>query len=492
MKFLWPLVALAAVCAGCGAEPEIETLFIAYPHELVTMDPQAHSDTVTRTVLSAVYESLVVLEPGQPVRAGLADRWTTPDSHSWHLHIRGGVSFHDGRPLTPQDAVASINRARSSAVAGHQLDEISNVRELPGEDGIIEITTEYPAPLLLTRLESVPVVPMEFDPQVPVGTGPYQWQAGSVQGPIVLRRWAEYWGEPARYPEVHIQFVPYQEDVATLIHLGKLDVVASVSFTYVRDHAPIEHWRVIASPAVATSYLGLNTSVPQLADIRVRKAISLAIDRSHLVASIFPEGAARPAFSLVPPEVFGFSPDHRRATLDLEAARQLLAAAGDQSEEPLKLAFSERNAEIAAHLVPELKAIGLDVEGENLPYEVFYRRLEEASNDLFIFTWTFRVADASKFLDAFVRTRDPIRGLGTLNGADLSDPEIDALVESAVIEPYSNLRLEKLQEAVLRASEQFVYLPLFRPSNLALVRDGVVAGNRGMPMLRPQDLRPAD
>ena len=465
---------------------------MAYPHELVTMDPQAHSDTVTRTVLSAVYESLVTLEPGMPIRAGLADRWTTPDSNSWHLHIREGVYFHDGRPLTPKDAVASINRARSSAVSGHQLDEISNVRELPGEDRIIEITTGAPAPLLLTRLESVPIVPIDFDPQVPVGTGPYEWQAGSVQGPIVLRRWEGYWAEPAEYPEVHIQIVPFQEDVANLLHLGEIDVVASISFSYVKDHRSIEHWRVIASPAVAITYLGLNSSVPQLSDIQVRQAISLAIDRPHLVASVFPEGAARPAYSLVPPEVYGFSPDHRAPMVDLDAARRFLAEAGYWSGEPPKLAFTERNALVAEHVLSDLNDIGLDVEGESLPYEVFYRRIEDSSHDLFVFTWTFRVADASKFLDAFVRTRDPDRGLGTLNGAGLSDLEIDALIESAVIEPQSGLRLEKLQDAVSRVSDQFVYIPLFKPSNLALVRDGVVAGRRGLPMLRPQDFRPAD
>jgi peptide/nickel transport system substrate-binding protein len=492
MRKLCFVVVVVLISFGCAGEPEIETLRMAYPHELVTMDPQAHSDTVTRTVLSAVYESLVILEPGLPIRAGLADRWTTPDSHSWHLHIREGVSFHDGRLLTPEDAVASLNRARSSTVSGHQLDEISDVRELPGEDRIIEITTGAPAPLLLTRLESVPIVPIDFDPQVPVGTGPYTWQVGSVQGPIVLRRWDGYWAEPAEYPEVQIQFVPFQEDVATLLHLGKLDVIASVSFSYVKDHRFIEHWRVIASPAVAITYLGLNSSVPQLSDIRVRQAISLAIDRPHLVASIFPEGAAQPAYSLVPPEVFGYSPDHRGAKVDLDAARRLLAEAGYRPGEPPNLAFTERNAQVAEHLLSDLKAIGLDVEGESLPYEAFYRRIEDSSHDLFVFTWTFRVADASKFLEAFVRTRDPVRGLGTLNGAGLSDSEIDALIESAVTESQSSLRLEKLQSAVLRVSERFVYIPLFRPSNLALVRDGVVAGRRGLPMLRPQDFRPAD
>ena len=121
MRGLGFALGLAAVTAGCGVSPEVTTLRMAYPHELVTMDPQAHSDTVTRTVLSAVYESLVLFEPGLPVRAGLADRWTTPDNHTWHLHIREGVRFHDGRLMTPADAVASIDRARTNVVIGHPV-----------------------------------------------------------------------------------------------------------------------------------------------------------------------------------------------------------------------------------------------------------------------------------------------------------------------------------------------------------------------------------
>ncbi len=492
MRFLCTVLVVAAFSGGCAVGPDIEPLQMAYPHELVTMDPQVHSDTVTRTVLSAVYESLVFFEPGLPVRAGLADRWTTPDNYTWHLHIREGVSFHDGKLLTPADAVAAVNRARASSASGHQLDEISNVRELPGEDRIIEITTQAPAPLLLTRLESVPVVPTDFDPETPVGTGPYVWHSGWVEGPIVLRRWNDYWGKPASYPEVDIRFVPFEEDVERLIQEGSLDVVASVPFTFVRDHVEVERWRVIASPAVAITYLGLNTSAPMLSDVRVRQAISLAIDRPRLVALIFPDGAARPAFSMVPPEVFGYSPNHHQETVDVARARELLAAAGGQAGGPLRLVFADLNTAIAGHLLTDLTEIGLEVVGEALPYETFYRRIEKASCDLFLFNWTYRVADASKFLDTFVRSRDPIKGFGTFNGAVLSDPAIDALIESAVIEPVSAVRLEKLQAAVSKVGEQHVYIPLYKPSNLALVRDGVVAGTQGLPMLRPQDLRPAD
>ncbi len=168
--------------------------------------------------------------------------------------------------------------------------------------------------------------------------------------------------------------------------------------------------------------------------------------------------------------------------VDRERARQLLAAAGGQSGGPLRLAFAEVNAAVAEHLMTDLAEIGLEVEAETLPYEVFYRRVEEASCDLFLFNWTYRVADASKFLDTFVRSRDPVRGFGTFNGAALADPEIDQLIESAVIEPVSSARLEKLQEAVAMVGEQ-----LCLPSALQTLQPRPGAGRGGA-----QDPGPAD
>ena len=149
MRFLRGILPAVLLLPGCApTEPEIRAARMAYPHEMVTMDPHAHADTVTGTVLSAVYEGLVSFEPGLPVRAGLADRWITPDDRTWRLHIRENVRFHDGRLLTPGDVVASIERACSSRIVGHQLNPIDSIREL--DEGLIEITTSIPAPLLLT------------------------------------------------------------------------------------------------------------------------------------------------------------------------------------------------------------------------------------------------------------------------------------------------------------------------------------------------------
>ena len=479
-------VAVVIFASACAQSPPVKSLRMAYPHELVTMDPHAHADAVTGLVLSAVYENLVRFDPGQAVKPGLADRWTTPDETTWRIHVRDGVRFHDGSRLTPEDVVSSIERARASGVLGHQLDDIERVELLEGDGRTIEIKTDRPAPLLLTRFESVAIVPRDFNPANPVGTGPYRWRVGSVQGPVVLERWDDYWARAPDFDEVTIQFVSVHEELAELLHNQKLDVVASVTVSYVEDHERALSWRVVALPTVATTYLGMNVSLPPLDDPRVREAIDDVIDRSKLVADVYPPGLATPATSLVSPEVFGFSPAHRRHSGDLERAKRLLAEAGVAPGTRLKLDHQERYVSVIGPLADLLAEVGIEIEPQLHQYESFYRRMEAAENELFLFSWNFTIADASPFLDAIVHSRDPLRGLGSFNAAAVGDPELDRLIEEAAHETRSEARLELLQFVLAEVGAVHAYIPLFQPASLSLVREPFeIVGRR----VRPQGVR---
>jgi peptide/nickel transport system substrate-binding protein len=396
------------------------------------------------------------------------------------------VRFHDGTRLTPDDVVASIERARASRILGHQLDEIDRVKVLEGNERTIEITTQRPAPLLLTRLESVAIVPRQFDPAQPVGTGPYRWRIGSVQGPVVLERWHDYWARSPDFDEVTIEFSSTLEELADLIQQDKLDVVGCLSSSFIRGHQPVPSWRVVAMPTVATAYLGINLTRPPLDDLRVRQAIDDAIDRKALVSEVYPEGLAKPATSLVSPEVFGFSPLHRRQEPDLARARRLLAEAETEPETRLFLDYQENYAPVVENLVRALAEVGIVVEPRRHQYDVFYRRIETAENDLFLFSWNYRIADASPFLDAFVHSRDPLRGLGSFNGAMIRDDGLDRMIEAAAHETRSEARLEMLQLALADVGAVHAYLPLYQTATLALVREPFsFVGTRA----RPQDVR---
>ncbi len=322
-----------------------------------------------------------------------------------------------------------------------------------------------------------------------MGTGPYRWVAGAVQGPVALGRWQGYWGETADFDAVEIQLVPIEEKLTELIGRGALDVVASVSHGFARRQAATLGWRVETSGALAATYLGLNLSVPPLDDARVREAIDLAIDRGELVDAAYPGSTARPARSIVPAAVFGHSPGHRLGPADPARARALLAEALPRGPGRLRLDCAGRHAEVAAQVAARLAAAGLPVEVNAEPYELSYRRLEAGTTELFLVTWSFRVADASQFLEAFAHTRDPARSLGSFNGAALADQRLDELIDRAAHEPLSGARLDGLQRALSRLQELRAYLPLLEPHSLSLVRDGFVLDGPALAMPRPQDVR---
>ena len=481
---------MALAVIGCTpSAPVSRELRMAYSHELVTLDPYSHADTVTRAVLSSVYEGLVQIDPGIPVRPWLADHWSTPDDLTWRLHIREDVLFHDGRPLTPSDVVASIERARKGVSLGFQPKVIESVRVVEDDNGFVEVVTSEPSPLLLAWFAFVAIVPSDFDPSSPVGTGPYRWKIGSLPGPVLLRRWKEYWGPSPDFDEASIQFVSSDEGLASLIHQGRLDVISRLRVSYLETHPEVDAWSVVRLPAATTTVLGLNVSEPPLDDLRVRRAIALAIDTRALVDRAFLNGTASATGSLVPAEVFGYSAAFDSRETDPERARRLLAAAGVAPGTRLELNHHNLHAGVLDYLGSSLAAVGLEVEPVNLPYEDFYRSLEDGSSQATVFSWTFHIADASTLLEAVVHTRDPRLHLGRFNGAGYSDRTLDALIEEAAHESGAGVRLKLLRDALAKVLEANVYIPLYHPLRVALVREPFVLDTSIGTTLRPQDVR---
>ncbi len=489
------VLAVSAAVAGCARPAPVPELRLAYQHGIVSSDPHAHNDGVTTALLAAVYESLVTQAPGAEVQPSLARSWTTPDDRTWRIALRDGVRFHDNRSLTVGDVIASIERARTSrssdvatAVVG-----IESVRAAPDQAGVVEITTAAPLPLLLARLAMVAVVPADFDPARPIGTGPYAWVDGGLAGPIHLRRWDSYWGDAVDFPSIEVTFLGEDEVIAEAVAAGRLDVMARVTSSYLAANPVTSDWRVERIPSAATTFLGLNLSRAPLDDPRVRAAIDLAVDRPALVRRVFRAGTAAPAVGLVPAEVFGFTPGAAPPPADRERARQLLAAAGLKPGTVLRVdQASAINAPLMAALAEDLGSVGLAVEAVEHRYDVYYRRIEEGQNELFLFGWTFRNADASDFLESLVHTRARERFLGGMNGIGYADPDVDRWIEEAAREPRPQARLDLLRRTMAKVAADRPYLPLVHEARLALVRAPFVVAPQTGSWLRPHDIRRAD
>jgi len=488
------LVVWAAACERSVERPNV--VRIAYQHEMVTIDPHGHNDAMTGSILSAIYEPMVSLSPGATVRPCLAAQWTTPDDTTWDFTLRKGVMFHDGTPVMARDVVKSLERAglKSGSAVATYLEVVESVSVVDSDRATVRIVTRGPVPLLLTRLSMVAILPDDFDPVTPVGTGPYRWVAGSESGPILLRRWTGYWGRRPSLEEVRIRFVDSEELLVELMDSGRLDVMSAVSPGFLTSHPPGADWSVVRIPSVATTILGLNVLQWPLSDPRVREAIDLTLDRRRLARLPSSGDAGEPAVSLVPAEVFGFGAGDHPGAPDRDRARRLLAQAGVAAGTAVRLDHSGVYERAVNQVVGDLAEIGLVVEVVELPYETFYRRISEAGSEAFVFGWNFRLTDASDFLDAIVHTRDLERRFGLLNGSGYANAQADRWIEDAAGEPRTSARLELMRRVLARIAVDRPYVPLSYHSRVALLRQPFALVEHSRSWVLPQgiQLRGAD
>ncbi len=482
------LAALAA--AGCREAPPVSEVRVAYDHMAVTLDPHAHDDSVTRSVLSAVYEPLVCLSPGLEVRPCLASTWTTPAPDVWHFTIRKGVLFHDGRPLEAGDVVFSLERARKSpgsAVASY-LGSVSGVRVSREQPGVVEIRTSAPAPLLLSRLALVPIVPREFDPEHPVGTGPYRFGGREGERELLLERWERYWGRSAPFEHVHVLGIDDDEELAEKVARDEVDVVASVRAGVLLRNPPARDWYVERLPALSTAMLALDVRRWPTSEPRVREAVDLAIDREQLVREAFPDHDASPAVTLVPVEVFGFSEAGTVPRPDPERARTLLRSAGVLPGTGIVIRAAALPAGVRQSLETSLRWIGLEVRFEELTFRELYQGILQGETSCHILGWNFPLADAMDFFEAMVHTRDPGRRYGLQNGSGYSNPQVDRWIERGVLEVAASRRLELMRKIQERVARDRPYLPLYHRRRLSLVRRPFAIAHRAGSWLLPQEI----
>lgn len=489
------LLALALLSWACAAPVQRGmTLRIVYPHQIVSLDPFAHDDQMTHSLMGAVYEPLVHIGPELAPEPALAVSWETPDELTWRLRLRSGVLFHNGTPLTATAVVRSIQHAAEapgSALATY-LTAVKTVDELPGDPKVVEIRTRWPALLMLARLSMVPIVPDAVlrDPSRPLGTGPYRWTEGSTTGPLRLHVWGQYWGPRPMAEDIVIDLVDDDGQSLRMLEQGTVDVVSELPRQILPGGAPPRGWHFEPCSPLSTTMLGCNVERPPMDDPRVRQALDLALDRPALAQAARPT-VVEPAYRLVPPSVVGSTYLEQIPASNPARARSLLAEAGFPEGVEITLDYARILPPVAQELQAQLARAGIRLRLRQIPYDQFYARIMERRCTLYLFGWSFPLADASDLLEGLAHRRDPEKRLGLQNGSGYGDPEVDSWIERTARAPREDLRMELIQNALKRLEEDRPYIPLFRWKRFAAVRDGLTIKPYGTGWLPPQRVFPA-
>lgn len=470
---LLPLLLLVSCRRGAPPAEGRQELRIAQLSACTTLDPHRHDSYYTNVALGHFYDRLVNFGPNLELVPELAIRWENPSETLWRLHLRDGVVFHDGRPFGAADVVASIRRAGGpDSQLTHYLREVQEARAV--DRLTVELVTGDAAPVLLNGLAFVMMVPRDAGAAPitrPVGTGPYRFVSGSAGHSVRGERFERYWGPRPAFEKIRIFPLPDATEREEAIPSGRADFIAqfpSDGWEWAKRHPEI----VLQSrPGLAIDFISLRVSPGSpFADLRVRQAVSLTLDREAIVKNAL-NGLALPAWQLVSPAVFGYAPDLPHPVRDPVRARALLAAAGFKKGLSSHLVVSQRGEGVGREVARQLAEVGIRLDVEVLSHGDFLETSLHREIDIAVDAYATSTGDAANFLEAELHS--PVRGLGIFNAAGYRNPRVDALIEKAgtILDP--KVRHDVLVEAMRISSDDLPLIPLTLRPDLYAFRRGL-------------------
>ncbi|MBI2433041.1 MAG: peptide ABC transporter substrate-binding protein [Candidatus Hydrogenedentes bacterium] len=495
----WMLAAISLALAGCGneegGEPSASVLRVNIGAEVQDLDPHVTTGVPEHRVLSALFEGLTDIDMAsmEPV-PGAAESWTiSEDGLVYAFKIRENAKWSNGEPLTAGDFVYSWQRMLTPALGAEyatflyllkngeeynkgQLTDSSQVGVKALDDHTLEVTLAHPASFFLSVHNHQAWYPVHRATIEKFGSAEERgnrWtRAGNHvgNGPFLLEEWRpnefirvrknpNYWDTQQVHLE-GIEFYPIQ-DLQTeerSFRSGKLQWTQEVPLHQVKVYQ-VEHPELITvHPYLGTYYYRLNVTRPGLNDVRVRRALSLALDREELTRNVLQAGEA-PAFHFVPPEIKGYT-STSTVEYDPEKARQLLAEAGypqGQGFPALEILYNTMEShKTIAETVQRMwkEQLGINVQLLNQDWKVYLDNLNSLNYDVARSGWISDFVDPLNFLETMLSNSGN-------NRTGWKSEAFDQLIaqSNATASPAERMRFLQQAEALLL--EEMPLIPMY-------------------------------
>jgi len=494
---------------GCGRGPApletSRTLTLAVRADVTGFFPQPpiQAEAYTIELNRNVFDTLLRFDAEHRLQPGLAERWETPDPTTCIFTLREGLRFSDGRPLTARDVAASLDAVRERAwVTRDLLVAVVSVQARGDRQVIVRTRTPYFA--LLPRLawgfvlpaediQALPLGPAGSGPAKPiVGSGPYRltrWKPGEE---IRLERNEHYWGPRPAFGTVCLKINSDDRRRIGMVLDGQADLADQVPPAELGrlEHDP--RVRVISRTGLRTLFLCLAVREGPFADLKVRQAVDLALDRDELVRRVF-QGRMQVAGQIVPPSVFGHNPSLPPGQPDRRRAAALLAEAGFSAgfkvrlDGPVNRYVNDRD--LLVELARQLAGVGIVAEVNALDKTAFFQLVDGGASRLHLLGFACYSGDAGEILEALLHSRGD-GPLGSYNSIGLADPELDRLIDESNRAVQVKTRAELLQAAVARVAGLHCLLPLVIQTDAVLIRREVHWEPPLTLSLRPWEMKP--
>jgi peptide/nickel transport system substrate-binding protein len=495
-----PLLLLPPVQASA----QTQTLTIGVGTPATSVDPHFHNNGPNNALTMHIFDRLVERDGRARPYPGLAESWRAVSDTEWEFKLRTGVKWHDGQDFTADDVVFSFQRApkvpNSPGGFGGFLRQIARLEVV--DPHTIRIHTKQPHPMLPIDLASVSIIARHVggtatedynSGKAAIGTGPYRLVSHAAGSHVVLERNEHWWGGAEPWAQVNYRFLPNDASRTAALLSGDVDLIDQIPTS---DLARLKRdSRVVVSEiaSLRTMYMAPvhapeggspqvtdnnGTPLPQnpFLDIRVRRALSKAINREALVDRVM-EGAAVPTGQWLPAGAFGYNPEVKPDSFDPEGAKRLLAEAG--YPDGFRLVVTSPNdrwpndARLAQAVAQMWTRIGVRTTVDAMPYAAFVPRRARFEFRMQMAAWGSSTGEASNYLVNIAGTSNRERLTGPANWWRYSDPTLDEMTARATATMDDEKREALLRQAVARYAEQMPYIQLLQLTNTWAMRPGL-------------------
>jgi peptide/nickel transport system substrate-binding protein len=493
-----------ALCASASADD----LKIGVSSEVTTLDPHFFHLTSNTEIDKLVYSGLVTQDVDLKVIPDLAVSWRTLDPTHWEFKLREGVKWHDGSPFTADDVVFTYQRARnvpnSPASFLQFLKHVAKTTAV--DDHTLVIETDQPDPILLNEILNVWIVSRKNGAnattadynsgKAAIGTGPYrevEWVPGDR---IVLERFDGYFGAKPEWQRVTYKPITNDASRVAAVISGDVDLIGNVpgnDVATLKQNANLTlgtmasnrcyFWTLDvdrdASPQITDSDGKPMTRNP-LKDLRVRRAMSMAIDREALVSKVM-QGQAIQAAQFMPEGVPGTSDKLKPVAYDLAGAKKLLAEAGYANGFGVVVNSSNdrypNDAQVNQAVAQMWTRLGLKPTVSAMPKAIYFPRVTKLEFSVLLSGNSTDTGEPLSQLQYLLGTYNAAKGIGAGNAGRYSDPKLDAILDKAAMTLDDSQRNVLLAEAYEYAiGEQAAVIPLLFPITTWAMRKGIIYG----------------
>ena len=497
------------------------TLNIATGGAFSSMDPHYHNLGPNNVMTSYVFDPLVISDPKFKPGVGLATSWTAVDPTTWEFKLRE-TNFSDGTPFTADDVVFSFERIpkilNSPSSFNFAVKPITRMEIV--DPHTIRFHTAQPvalmpylmaSPLIVSRKAAAGAETADFNSmKAAIGTGPFRVTGFQLGDHATFERNPTWWGGRTAWDKVNYRLIANDAGRNAALQSGDVDVIDQVPPRDVAALKKNEKVVILSAPGQRLIYLspdvgraetpfvtdlnGKKLDRNPLQDVRVRRALSLAINREALKDRVM-DGFSAPTGQIMPEGSAGYDPSIKPDPFDPNAARKLLAEAGYPNGFALTLHGPNdryvNDSKLAEAVAQMWTRIGVKTAVDTMPAPTYFSRALRAEFSMRLTGWASDTGEASSNLVQILASSDPSKGRGAvLDPTHFGDPKVDAVIEQSLATVDPAKREALYLQATEMAMQEVPVIPLHFQVGIWGVRKELTMRMRTYEGTRAWDINP--